>query len=273
MRLLVIVGTQLRHQYFLATLAEKFPLAGVIEYQRTLVQPPKLDKEYFRKEDLEIEKKHLGELQQSETSFFKSRVDSMSKNNVGVLRVAGEAELNSIDSIEWVRSVNADVMIDYGSGILRQNLLGALPHWKINLHGGISPYYKGSATLFWPFYFQQPELAGATFHLLSEKIDGGDILQHVRPRMFADDNITDIMCRCIVEASDIAVMLLKKLQTTGDLELFPQKGTGKLFLEKDYKPSCVRVVRELVNGGLIARYLEHKKVFDSDYQFVNQIEK
>ncbi|MBE1302176.1 MAG: hypothetical protein GJ680_19990 [Alteromonadaceae bacterium] len=270
MKILVIVGTQLRHKYFLATLAKHFPIAGIIHYERTLVQPPKLSASVFSEDDLEIEKKHLTNLQKSEETFFSDGANSF-KSDSPHITVPDRKTLNSPETIQWVQKIDADVMIDYGSGIIESELMRVLPEWKINLHGGLSPFYKGSATLMWPFYMQQPELAGATFHLMSHKIDGGDILQHVRPTIKPEDKLTDIMCRCITQASDAAVKLLTKLEKNGKLDTYPQRGTGKLFLEKDYKPSCIGHIYRLAEGGMIKNYLDNKDKYDSLYKFVDQI--
>ncbi len=271
MKLLVIIGTQLRHRYLLATLARHFDIAAVILYERTLVQPQKLPVHLFPAQDLDLERSHLGRLADSEQAYFADRVNAFDGGDIPTLTVADAAGLNSDRTAAWARDKDADVMFDFGSGIIRSPLIQALPEWKINLHGGLSPWYRGSATLFWPLYMQQPELMGATFHVMSERIDGGDILQHVRPTMTAGDAATDIMCRCITETAEVGVKLLKKLRKDGDLQRFPQRGGGKLFVERDYKPSCVRVVREQMAAGLIGHYLQHKARIDAQYQFVDQL--
>ena len=145
------------------------------------------------------------------------------------------------------------------------------PEWTINLHGGLSPYYKGSATLFWPFYFQQPELAGITYHIIDSKIDHGSIIQHFRPSINLNDTLHDIGCRAIKDGTLIGIRLLKKLQKQGKL-LFPQKTTGKLFLEKDYNPTHIKIVYDLWEKGLIKKYLKNKKYYDERYHFIDQLE-
>jgi methionyl-tRNA formyltransferase len=269
LKILAIVGTQLRHKYFLAKLLKSVRVEGVIFYKRTLVQPPKINIQY-NLEDIELEKKHLENLKKKEIEYFEEEVKTISLKNIEYLTLAGLEELNSQNTIEWIKKLNFDVMIDYGSGILSDEMLDILPEYKINLHGGLSPYYKGSATLFWPFYFQQPELAGATFHMLSKNIDGGDILQHIRPKMYPDDTIHDIGCRTIVQASEAIVLLLEKLQKDRKLQSIKQKG-GKLFLEKDYKPSCIKIINQLFENNLIENYLKNKKEIDKYYTFFDQI--
>ena len=46
----------------------------------------------------------------------------------------------------------------------------------INIHMGISPYYRGTDCNFWALYDCKPELVGATLHLISKGIDNGKII-------------------------------------------------------------------------------------------------
>ena len=48
----------------------------------------------------------------------------------------------------------------------------------INIHAGLSPYYRGSDCNFWALYDDNPHLVGATIHLLSKGLDNGPILYH-----------------------------------------------------------------------------------------------
>lgn len=270
MKLLIIVGTQLRHQYFLSKLVKNFNTVGIIEFKRTLVAPPKIDNSVFSSEDLKIEEAHLEKLQNKEKEYFLKEVMTLDKTNYTIKTVSTTEELNSKEIVDWVKKLDCDVMLDYGSGILSNSFLDVLPDWKINLHGGLSPYYKGSATLLWPFYMQQPELAGATFHLLSKKIDAGDIIHHSRPVMYENDSVSDIGCRTIIQASSDIIKILNKLDKEKELLLYSQK-TGKLFLEKDYKPSIIRVVNDLFNRGMIKEYILNKPQIDSQYTFYSQV--
>ena len=271
MKVLAIVGTQLRHRFFLRTLAASHSLAGVLFFERTIAQPTKCSESESPSDILSFEAKHFEQLRLSEEKFFQKAVETTPPLECPTMMVSSKAELNGTKTIEWVESLEADVMIDYGSMILSKEFLNVLPEWKINLHGGLSPFYRGSATLLWPFYFQQPELAGVTFHQLTPKIDGGAILQHHRPTMLPGDSPTDIGARAIYEASSVGSRLLDRLKQKGTLETFTQKSSGKLFLEKDYKPSHLPIVYQLFKSGMIERYLQNKEQIDSRYHFVNQL--
>ena len=51
---------------------------------------------------------------------------------------------------------------------------------------GISPYYRGTDCNFWALYDGNPELVGATIHLLSKGLDSGKILAHATSEEFND---------------------------------------------------------------------------------------
>jgi|GEM_PF-441179 len=271
MRVVCMVGTQLRHIFLLGEIVNRFNVVGVVFYERTLVQPPKLDASLFTEEELAFEQEHLRLLKEKEDAYFSKSCQRVDIQIANVRNVSGPSELNSIQTANWLQQSDPDVVVDYGTGVLTPLLLDALPSWTINLHGGLSPYYKGSATLLWPFYLQQPELAGVTFHSLSRKIDEGSIYQHVRPEMYPDDTVSDIGCRAIQAAGAVVVQLLNKLDSSGELEKFPQRGTGKLFLERDYRPSILKVVYDNFANGFIERYLAHKKEYDAQYSFIDQL--
>ena len=48
----------------------------------------------------------------------------------------------------------------------------------INIHAGVSPYYKGTDCNFWALYDDNYHLVGSTIHLLTEGLDSGPILYH-----------------------------------------------------------------------------------------------
>ena len=76
----------------------------------------------------------------------------------------------------------------FGSSFIKGPLIDYLiEHRAINIHMGVSPYYRGSSCNFWAAYDGHPELVGATIHLLSKGLDSGDMLYHALPKPEAVD--------------------------------------------------------------------------------------
>ena len=67
----------------------------------------------------------------------------------------------------------------FGSSYIKGELVDFLVKKKaINIHAGVSPYYRGSGCNFWALYDSNPHLVGSTIHLLSKGLDNGPILYH-----------------------------------------------------------------------------------------------
>lgn len=92
----------------------------------------------------------------------------------GDLSVAGKDILSD--------GLNSDYYVVFGASYIRGWLVDFLVENKaINIHMGVSPYYRGSSSNFWALYDKRPELVGATIHMLSRGLDSGEILFHAMP--------------------------------------------------------------------------------------------
>ena len=75
-----------------------------------------------------------------------------------------------------------DLFIVFGSSFIKGKLIEELlKRRSINIHMGVSPFYRGSSCNFWAAYEENFHLIGSTIHLLSKGLDSGDILYHALP--------------------------------------------------------------------------------------------
>ena len=70
----------------------------------------------------------------------------------------------------------------------------------INIHMGLSPYYRGSSCNFWAMYDNNPGYVGATIHLLSKGLDSGNMLFHCVPKPIRGDTPYDFTMRAVLVA-------------------------------------------------------------------------
>ena len=101
--------------------------------------------------------------------------------NVRSLAVA-RSELRHVDLASLSPALDADAIVVFGASFIKPPLVDRLiARGAVNVHMGVSPYYRGAACNFWALYDGRPDLVGATIHLLSERLDAGDILFHAFP--------------------------------------------------------------------------------------------
>lgn len=251
MKILWIGGNHSRHLYFINKIQTVFEISGAIIQNRENVipQPPKdieeIDKNFFIK--------HFSNRYLTEKKFFANPNLPNCKT-----KIVTSDTLNSQESVDFVKSINPDVVLIFGSDLIKEPLLSILPKQTLNLHLGISPRYRGAATLFWPFYFLEPNYAGSTFHYIISEPDAGDIVHQCIPKLDSSDGIHDVASKTVITSANDAIKLLDILEKGGQWIRNKQKGTGKNFLSGDFKPEHLRLIYGTFNDDIVNHYLQKK---------------
>ena len=251
MNILLIIGDHLRHKKFLEILSNKVKISCVIMEKRENSIPNanfinnKIDKKNFIK--------HFKNREIAEKKYFKLK---KIKNDTEIISIKNIKEKQN-DCKKILNRINPDIVFTFGVSLIPPKLLKIMPKYSINLHSGLAPYYKGAACNFWPFYFLEPNWVGMTFHLLSKKLDSGNILHHTTPKLNIKDNIHDVSCKAQLksfkESLKIINLIKKKKIKEHKLNL-----NGKLFLKKDFKPEHLRIVYNLYKDDIVKYYLQNK---------------
>jgi folate-dependent phosphoribosylglycinamide formyltransferase PurN len=167
-----------------------------------------------------------------------------------------QGTINADAVADWVRERQPDVIVLYGTSLLKPPLLTAYDGRIINCHLGLSPYYRGSGTNFWPLVHREPEYVGATIHLAVEKVDAGGILAQVRPCAERADRSHELGTKTIIAAFDVMSRVVA-MYVAGELE--PRRQTltdGRVFKRKDVTADAIRTMRRQFETGMMAEYLE-----------------
>lgn len=99
-------------------------------------------------------------------------------------------------------ALDADVFVVFGASFIKGWLCDLLvERHALNIHMGLSPYYRGSSCNFWALYDRRPHMVGATIHQLSTGLDSGPMLFHALPGHFDADPFVFTM-RSVVVAQD-----------------------------------------------------------------------
>ena len=170
MNITLITSDQIRHNYLVNLLSNIATKLNVIQEKKTFFSNQNkisnLMKNYFLKVD-DAQKKVFGN----------AAIDKKNKN-IRLLSLENkELEKCSLNSLSDF--LNSDIFIVFGSSFIKKDLVNFLiDHKALNIHLGISPYYRGTDCNFWALFDNNPHLVGATIHLLSKGLDSGQILYH-----------------------------------------------------------------------------------------------
>lgn len=102
---------------------------------------------------------------------------------------------NSQACRDLVRQANPSVIVVYGTAIIHAPIFTLASVITLNMHTGLSPYYRGDSTLFWPVYYDEPDKLGVTVHELVESVDGGDIAATAHIHYRAGDTEADLFAK------------------------------------------------------------------------------
>ena len=125
-----------------------------------------------------IIKKYFLKFLDLKNKIFKKEFVNKNNKNIKTLPILN-GELNKLSLSYLDNFLKSDIYIVFGSSYIKGELIDFLVKKKaINIHAGVSPYYRGTDCNFWALYDGNPHLVGSTIHLLSKGLDNGPMLYH-----------------------------------------------------------------------------------------------
>ena len=256
MRLGLLTSVETRHRYFVNRIRRAFPVSAVA-YERIGYAPAEVDRDNLSPDEARIVAHHFAERTRQEALFFGQESDLVPDDGTCTVRRLEPGRLNTDQTCRFLKSAGVNTLVVYGTNLVKEPLLSQWSDCMINLHLGLSPYYRGTATNFYPLLNEEPEYVGATIHLLDAGIDSGPIFKHVRPVITADDGPHTIGCKAIQVGIEAMIEVLKRWERLAAVPV-PQWQTpnAKLYLRRDYHPRQVVELYRKLEVGLIPRYVQ-----------------
>jgi len=262
MRAILLTSTFRRHQFVANTVAEGCDLAGVWQEEKTF-QPERYANDAA---DEDVIQRHFAARDASEAQYFAADAGLRLRPGAMHRQVAGGRCSDSAE-VALMAAARPDVVLVFGTGILREPLLSVFGGRIINIHLGLSPYYRGAGTNFWPLVNREPEYVGATIHYLDAGIDTGPIISQARPLIERGDGPHDLGNKTIVAAAH-ALLRAAAAHTSGVVRAVPQTGEGKLYQRKDFNADAVRSLYRNFETGMIDEYLAARHARDAAVRLV-----
>jgi methionyl-tRNA formyltransferase len=99
------------------------------------------------------------------------------------------ASVNTEEMIRLLQELGPDVIVVFHTPIIPARVLAKVGVPFINLHGGITPAYRGNHATYWAMVNRDPDNCGATVHLVNKGVDTGDIIYQMKARPAPEDNL------------------------------------------------------------------------------------
>jgi len=248
-KLLVITGNQLTHKYFLNQLGSQFELSAVIIENVQYPDPP------FNSDE---ERKTWDEFflirDKTEKSLLQVYENNLFQKHPKIFNIK-KGCLNSDKTLQLIQKLNPTKIIIFGTSLLGSKYLKLYPDRILNLHVGLSQYYRGSSCNFWPIYDLKPQFLGATVHFLGKGIDDGNIVIQNTIALDKNDSEFVLMTKPIILGTKLMIEAVKDTNT--NLAVNEKlKNKGNLYQIKDFNPKAITKVKNLVASGKLKQAIE-----------------
>lgn len=255
-RIAILTSVETRHRFFANSITGCFDVAA-LAYARPTYAPANVDDSDLKPSERAVVAAHFAERSRTEEKFFGHNAQPLEPGlNRAVLNL-DPGQLNTNQTVELLQDRGINTLVVFGTDLIKPPLLAPEKWTMINMHLGLSPYYRGTATNFYPLLNEEPQFVGATIHRLDAGIDSGPILQHARPAIEADDRPHSIGCKAIEAGIAAMIHVLKLLEEKPDLPGVPQwrEPNSRVYYRRDYHPRQVVKLYQKWNSGLLDRYL------------------
>lgn len=255
LRIAVITSIETRHRHFANAIRRNLPVAAVV-YARPTYTPAAVDDSELTVAERGIVAQHFAERARQEEKFFGHDAAWIEPSPTCPALKLEPGQLNSGETFDFLRKREINTLVVFGTDLIKVPLLAPQQWDMINMHLGLSPYYRGTATNFYPLLNEEPQFVGATIHRLDAGIDSGPILHHARPTIEPDDRPHTIGCKAIAAGIEAMIQILEKIQRGQDLEGVPQwhQPNSRLYLRRDYHPKQVVELYKKWDAGLLRRF-------------------
>lgn len=237
----MLTSNGLRHAYLAQTIARHFDLLGVLREHKG---------DYYNREASPLIKTHFDTLNETERYYF----GETQWPDVPVFEIA-KKEINNASYIAWVSEQSPDLVFLFGTSILNDDWLARFSDRIVNLHLGLSPFYRGSATLFWPIVNGEIECVGATIHLAERRVDAGRMLASIKPKLEVGDNYYTINYKTIKQAIDKLPDVAKRYANGEITPLVQDLRMGVVCRKCDFNEDVLRIALDLLSDGVTAQQL------------------
>lgn len=214
MRIVLLTTESLHHAYFLRELSQFFPV------YMTLVETNTAKAGFTTHHQFE-EKRDIYEA----NTWFNGRRAVLSE----FCKTAEFDNINDQGALALVRSLKPDVILTFGTGLIKTPLIDICPNGFVNLHGGDPEYYRGLDTNLWTIYHKDFSKLTTTLHLLNPILDDGEIIQRAQIHLKHSSEIHELRAMNTKLCVELSVSALADFKRFGHFISHPQRKIGRYY--------------------------------------------
>ena len=253
-KIVILTGSELRHTFFRVALASAEGINVGASFCEGLEKSLRVLTDQSTEADIQgVKMEHVLSRDRSEKDFFSGLVNFVSDYSKPEFIPKGT--INEPKYLEQILKLKPDMLVAYGCSLIRSDMISEFRGRFLNVHLGLSPYYRGVGTNFWPLVNEEPEYVGATFMQIDEGIDTGEVIHQIRARMFENDDAHDIGNRLILDMVGTYIKIIQQFDMLKPMEPLKVPKKTNLYKRADFTKKAVESLNQNIRNGLIKDFL------------------
>lgn len=165
-------------------------------------------------------------------------------------------DINSPEVHELLLKEKPELILNHGTSLVKGHILDT-SSLALNLHWGLSPYYRGAYCTEWALLNQDPYNIGVTIHKLSKEVDGGDIIAQKRVAFGPLDTVHSINMQLTKLGVELIIKVMEKIEASEELNFKKQDySLGIMTRASQLDRRLFKQVESIENKGLLKAILE-----------------
>ncbi len=251
LRVLVLCGSSPRHLYVANALCQAADVLAIAQESGSEFSWKKLAKKlrpdnFLRKSWRWLRDRRRYTGHGEARFFFGERPPHLDRPDL----VRQVPHINHPDAVRLAQELKPDLIAVFGTSLIRGDLLRAGRLGVANLHGGLSPEYRGADCTFWALYNGEPEKVGCTLHWIDAGIDTGGLIAHISPKVLPDDDELTLFWRSVQTSAAVYAEFVCRL-ASGERFGQTQPHKGRLYQVKQRGLRHERKVSRRLREGIL----------------------
>ena len=224
MKLIVFTTDTPHHLYFVKKLSENYRISNIIVEKQSLSPPFDVHHPFEDQRD-QYEKKVL-------LDGLNDRFDDFSKT------IEFE-NINDEKCVKFISDKSPDVILTFGTGIIKKNIIDKCPDGIINLHGGDPQYYRGLDSHLWAIYHKDFTQLKVSLHRLNTILDDGEIIEQKSIKITKGLKLYMLRAENTKLCIELTCDALRKFSRDGIFRSIPQRKIGRYY---SFMPSVLKEI-------------------------------
>lgn len=138
-------------------------------------------------------------------------------------------DINSKISIDRLKEINPDLIVVFGTGLIKHELISNFENKIFNLHGGDPEKYRGLDSHYWSVYHKDFNSLVTTLHKVRPILDTGEIFLQERVKLWPDMQLYHLRASNTELCIELLNSLVDLYKINGYLKGRKQKTKGRYY--------------------------------------------